>query len=366
MTIVNQLKISAVSIKGAKALEQNLLEKISKEKYKPHDLFLSLEKISNIYNVNKTTAQRALHSLVGKNYLYQIHGKGTFVAPPAVTFQVLVIADYETGTNNDFGSIFGIPAFLRGVLKKIDLEKYNYSPVMLTKKKFIEILPDIELIYRSCRGVIFFRNIDIFVKTLPVLKDKNIPSFFYGSDALLESVSNADCLVYNEGGITDLAINHLLKLSHKKISYLYIDESPTQKKRFNLFLQENKKYKFCTENDILYFKTIKELIHNNIIPDIKRLLKNGITAIICGQEEAGVYFLNKCLMAGIKIPGELSVLTISNYPICALTPVPLSAVHIPIEEDAGRCLELLIDIIEHGSKSEKHISKTTIVRRLST
>ncbi|QUW21528.1 GntR family transcriptional regulator [Sporosarcina sp. Marseille-Q4063] len=62
-------------------LMQELIDKIDNEVYVEHEKLPSERELCTIYNMSRITIRQALQELERENYIYKMHGKGTFVAP---------------------------------------------------------------------------------------------------------------------------------------------------------------------------------------------------------------------------------------------------------------------------------------------
>lgn len=70
-------------------LESELIDLINKGDIKENDKLPSEREICNQYNVSRTTARQAIGELERKEYVYKVHGKGTFVSPKVYKQQLL-------------------------------------------------------------------------------------------------------------------------------------------------------------------------------------------------------------------------------------------------------------------------------------
>lgn len=70
-------------------LEVELIELINKGKLKENDKLPSEREICDQYSVSRTTARQAIGELERKEYVYKVHGKGTFVSPKVYKQQLL-------------------------------------------------------------------------------------------------------------------------------------------------------------------------------------------------------------------------------------------------------------------------------------
>lgn len=62
-----------------KKLESELIKSIKNKNFLPGQKYLSDRNIAQLYNVSRSTANRAISDMVKKNLLYRVQGKGTFI-----------------------------------------------------------------------------------------------------------------------------------------------------------------------------------------------------------------------------------------------------------------------------------------------
>lgn len=70
-------------------LETELIDLINKGELKENDKLPSERELCDQYNVSRTTARQAIGELERKEYVFKVHGKGTFVSPKVYKQQLL-------------------------------------------------------------------------------------------------------------------------------------------------------------------------------------------------------------------------------------------------------------------------------------
>lgn len=70
-------------------LETELIDLINRGELKENDKLPSERELCEQYNVSRTTARQAIGELERKEYVYKVHGKGTFVSPKVYKQQLL-------------------------------------------------------------------------------------------------------------------------------------------------------------------------------------------------------------------------------------------------------------------------------------
>lgn len=70
-------------------LETELIDLINRGELKENDKLPSERELCDQYNVSRTTARQAIGELERKEYVFKVHGKGTFVSPKVYKQQLL-------------------------------------------------------------------------------------------------------------------------------------------------------------------------------------------------------------------------------------------------------------------------------------
>ncbi len=83
--------------------------------------------------------------------------------------------------------------------------------------------------------------------------------------------------------------------------------------------------------------------------------------IFCADDRFAVLFHNAALRLGLKIPEDLAILGINDYPICDMVYPTLSSIQIPIVDDGRRCLDALITKVQTGKEIELLNSPVRVV-----
>jgi LacI family transcriptional regulator len=130
----------------------------------------------------------------------------------------------------------------------------------------------------------------------------------------------------------DLAINHLAMLGHKKIALLNgSPDSMVTVNRYDAYISSMQSHNLeIDENLIAYGHYVEESAKYHL----SKLLENGATAIVCGNDLLAVGVLNECEKLNIIVPGDLSIIGYDDLPISremALTTIRQDRL------DLGRC-----------------------------
>lgn len=129
--------------------------------------------------------------------------------------------------------------------------------------------------------------------------------------------------VDNKEGM-ELAISHLIKLGHKKIGYLsnalgsHIMQI-RHKAFFNALKQNGLKSDPTYAGSSYYITQCME-------KHLPRLLKLGMTAIICSHDLIANAAMIQCQQLGYHVPKDISIIGFDDLPICAYTSPPITTI----------------------------------------
>jgi LacI family transcriptional regulator len=111
----------------------------------------------------------------------------------------------------------------------------------------------------------------------------------------------------------DLAIEHLTSLGHTKIALLSGSK--------NSMVTDNRYDAYVTSMKAHGLEIDEKLIEYGYYVDgsakyhIQKLIDNGATAVICGNDLLAVGVLKECDKLGVMVPKDLSVVGYDNLPI---------------------------------------------------
>lgn len=164
------------------------------------------------------------------------------------------------------------------------------------------------------------------------------------------------------------AVEHLIKLGHKKIGFIgYRFDLTTLKKRLQGYLDALKRYGIPVEKKYIIEG---EELGNSGYSMTNQLLKltDRPTAIHCINEYVAMGANIAILEHKLKIPSDISLTSFDNLFFAQLMCPPLTTVAQPILAMGNLATELLIRNIQEGSKSIKQtiILPTKLVIRAST
>jgi LacI family transcriptional regulator len=159
----------------------------------------------------------------------------------------------------------------------------------------------------------------------------------------------------------DLAIQHLVNLGHTKIALFNgYQFSMSTEIRYRAYISSMQARHLTVDEDLI---TYGYYDNSSIEYHIRRLIDNGATAVICGNDMLAVGILKECDRMGISVPRDLSVVGYDNLPVSkqmSLTTVNLD------RHSLGRCSYATLCWLISRLPVSKSLLRPELVHRTTT
>ena len=193
------------------------------------------------------------------------------------------------------------------------------------------------------------------------MKTTTMPTVLF--DNFIDGNQNVGYLGTDSHEGIHMAVEHLVKLGHKKIAFL--NGSPgslISNERQEAFENAIKEYNIdCNEKMMAKVDFAADNAHYYV----PNFLKEGATAIVCSNDHLAKGTIETCIKKGYRVPEDVSVVGFDNIPIAATTEPPLTTIA-QQRNELGRCAyTTLHSLINHVSIS-KTMLRPQLVEREST
>ncbi|MBM6947870.1 LacI family DNA-binding transcriptional regulator [Mordavella massiliensis] len=152
----------------------------------------------------------------------------------------------------------------------------------------------------------------------------------------------------NEG--MELAVEHLKSLGHRKVGYLsHALGSHIMQVRHKAFFSALRQNGLPADSSLAGSSYYISQCMEKHLP---RLLKEGVTGIICSHDLIASAALVQCQQMGLRVPGDVSIIGFDDLPICAYTSPPLTTVRqerIQLGKSGYYALESLMNGVAIGT-----------------
>lgn len=157
-----------------------------------------------------------------------------------------------------------------------------------------------------------------------------------------------DCVTVDRklGGY--LAIDHLIRLGHRRIAFIHGDQRyDTDRSRTDGYVQAFAEHGL--EVDRTLFVESGAGYRNGYRAAQELLSRAGDqTAVFCNNDEVAIGGMRAFREAGLRIPEDLAVIGFDNLEVAEFAPVPLTTISQPIEEQSRLAVERLFARLEAG------------------
>jgi len=328
------------------------------EEMPPHTPFLSEVKLAKKFNVNAATARKAVDRLVHEGMLYKLHRKGTFVAPKPKNRLLLMV------TTNPDSSFVGKLTPVADQYPDLQWQELSISSIR-------SHMEDIERVFPFLEGVLFVRDLPRCSDVIRELQKKKIPTLFYGSDVHFPSLKGCHSLLYKEGLVTTLALNHLKDRGCKRIACVGKSGWAATDARVEHYIEWVKDNKFPDDPNLMLNQQEKSdsLSRYSFFYERFRASSFKADGMFCLDEGTAAVVTQAALAAGRKIPSDLALVGVEDDEAIAHLVFPQTTnVRIPLSEDIQEAFHFLSNLSTSTDEKESahHWSKPYLIKRQST
>lgn len=121
-----------------------------------------------------------------------------------------------------------------------------------------------------------------------------------------------------------LAVDHLVKLGHKKIAFFSgSPNSMVTSDRYEAYMHSMAAHNLTVNTDMIAFGYYVAESARHHVPD---LIASGATAIICGSDLMAAGAIQECIQRGYRIPEDISVVGFDDLPVASFIEPSLTTV----------------------------------------
>lgn len=357
------MKIALSDAPKYKQIMRILVAELQERGIEPHSRFFSESELKNRFRVSIATIRMALKELTQEGLIYREHGRGTFVSPPTARQQVLIVGKFEEShSTNEFGII----GFTQSLIEDSAKSKEPCTLIALSPATFAELAPDLKHYYPNANGVLYFRNYRVVKSTYRFLEESGLPYLFYGSDSISDEVKGHPACFYPEAKIIDIGMNHLRAHYGDDIAFAYHPGAQVAENRLRLYREWMEQSGIRPQ--VLTLSNKKNLYDPLLHEEAYRYLENKgreFRAVFCFDDRFALLFHNAALRLGLRIPEDIAILGINDYPFCSMVCPSISAISIPLFEDGRRCLKALLNQADTGRPQKLNKSRVKLIARQS-
>ncbi len=304
--------------------------------------------LSEMFGVSRQTVRHAIGELENAHVVTRIQGSGTYVgsaefgektAERGRSMNIAVISTYVDS--------YIFPKTIRGLEK--ELAKHGYSmQISFTNNntdREHQILEDIiardsidGLIVEGSKSALPNPNLDYYRQ----LSERHIPIIFFNTSY---PCLNLPCVSLDDSTVSRNAVRLLTAAGHEKIAGIFKLDDGQGHLRYAGYQEALKEAGLCAdERAVCWFDSV-DLIDFKKLEDYLFLRLEGCTAVECYNDEIAYQLTEACRRRKIKIPDDLSIVSIDNSDLAERASVPFTSFPHPMEELGKKAAERLVALI---------------------
>ncbi|MCR5302965.1 MAG: GntR family transcriptional regulator [Lachnospiraceae bacterium] len=317
----------------------------------PGDRLPSENEFTSMLGLSRVTVRHGIKELEKSGKIKTVRGSGSFlrdgsgvavIPDRAKTGQIAIISTYVDG--------YIFPRTIRGI-EEVLSENGCTVQISFTnnnsnrERKILKSLlskDDIDgLIVEPSCGTMPCYNLSLYQE----LMDKGIPVLFF--NAIYPAFEGKVPLVsLDDRTVAHRAAQLLIDAGHKKIGGRFKLDDAQGMLRFEGFQDAMLSSGLEMDNRrIIWFDSYASRHLSDRMDEISNRLK-GCTAVQCYNDEIGCVFEDLIIKRGVRVPEDLSIVSIDDAAITGMVPVPFTTFPHPKEELGKKAAEIILKMIE--------------------
>lgn len=348
-----------------KAVVDWITDNISSGTYKTGEKLLSEYELSDKFGISRQTVRHAVNILEQQKLVTRIQGSGTYVGQggkvvrPERLMNIAVISTYVDS--------YIFPPVLRGIERVLSDAGYTtqiaftgnrISGERSALKKLLGKRSIDGLIVEPSKSALPNPNLHYYRE----LMEQQIPILFFNSsyrELGLPLVSLDDVQVGRE------AVEYLLRKGHTKFGAVFKGDDGQGHLRYSGFMDSVLKHDIKVKGRNVLWVDTDALKNLDKMEDYLFYRLEGCTAVVCYNDEVSYRLAGLCQKRGIRIPEELSIISIDNSNLATVGDVQFSSFQHPMEMLGRKAAENMTKMIENPYFDGNYLFEPHLIERTS-
>lgn len=302
------------------------------------------------FGISRQTVRHAIDQLVQEGLLYKIQGSGTFVGQAGTEKKVEYKAQSRmVSIVSTYVDSYIFPRILQAIVQRLEEAGYTaritFTGNDLQRER--EILENYltsgstdPLIVEPVMSGLPNPN----VKYYREIRKKGIPVLFFHS---FYPEINIPYIGMDDVRAGEIATDYLLTMGHKKVTGIFKTEDSQGTRRYQGYLSSLMKHGIEPRpENIVWFDNVELRDFSKLAPKLDQRMKD-CTAVVCYNDEVAFELTKYAISNGIRIPEELSIVSIDNSDYAVLNQIQLTSVSHPMEALGTKVANGILDLIEN-------------------
>lgn len=305
--------------------------------YKTGEQIPTESALQDSYNVSRQTVRKAILVLSNEGFLRSEKGSGTYVSSQYRTRSGGKTGNKTIGVITTYISDYIFPSIIRGIESRLNED--NYSLLLAStnndiaqEKKALEMMLSYGvdgLIIEPTRSNVYNPNIAYYLS----FKEQDVP--FAMINAYYEELE-VPFFCLDDVQSSYLSTRELVAKGHTQIGIIAKMDDLQGKLRMKGYIKAlgEAKLRFYPEHVLSFDTETKPELSANLDMFLNDN-RDGLTALVCYNDEVGLEVVHACRRLGISIPDELSIIGQDNSYIAKNANIKLTTLTHP-QEQMGR------------------------------
>lgn len=322
----------------------------------------SENELSEMFHLSRQTVRHAISILDNEGILRRVQGSGTYINDNR---QLTIENNTKIAVVTTYVDDYIFPRTIQGIENVLYENGYSVQISFTNNQQEQEraILEDVlskdevaGMIIEPTKSALPNCNKHLYEK----LQEKKIPILFincYYRELKLPHVS------LNDKKTAQKAVEYLIEAGHKKIGGIFKLDDWQGHLRYNGYLEAMRSAKLSVSEDIIVWIDTKDVKKLEKEKDkiIERL--QDCTAVICYNDEVSFSLVEILTREGIRVPEDLSVISVDNSDLAVLGDVAITSVPHPMEKLGEKAAMNLMKLIKNPTFDAGYEFETDIIER---
>lgn len=305
--------------------------------YKAGEQIPSEFALQEIYNVSRQTVRKAILELSNEGFLRSEKGSGTYVSSQYRSRSTGKTTNKTIGVITTYISDYIFPSIIRGIESRLNEDNYSLllastNNDVVQEKKALEMMLSYGLdgmIVEPTRSNVYNPNIAYYL----AFQEQDVP--FVMINAYYEELE-VPFFCLDDVQSSYLATSELIAKGHTQIGIIAKMDDLQGKYRMKGFIKAlgEARLKFQPEHVLSFDTATKPDLSVNLEAYLSDHL-DGLTALVCYNDEVGLEVVQVCRKLGISVPEQLSIIGQDNSYIAKNANIKLTTLTHP-QEQMGR------------------------------
>jgi GntR family transcriptional regulator of arabinose operon len=330
-----------------KAVVNWVIENISNGTFKMGERLLSENELSEKFGLSRQTVRHAIDVLEQQKFVSRIQGSGTYVGQNGKTgrperyLNVAVISTYSDS--------YIFPPILRGIERVLSAAGYTTQIAFTGNridgeskalKNIIEKNTIDGLIVEPTKSAIPNSNMHYYKQ----LMDQQLPILFFNSSY---PELKLPIVALDDRKIGRKAVEYLFEKGHRKIGGIFKCDDGQGHLRYSGYMEGIIEHGLNVKSRSCVWIDTDDIANLELFEDYLFYRLEGCTAVVCYNDEVCYLFTALCQKRGIRIPEDLSIVSVDNSDLATVGDIKITSFPHPMETLGRKAAETMINMIEN-------------------